>query len=384
MTPLDLDRELQLALTAEPSPEQTARLAAYWQSRSRADRRRRRIRQLSALAATLLACAAAAFWIAAHNAPPELTAQHQTPPAPKAPSATQPPTPDSPPSTTTENLAASNPPPPPPPEAGRAPTEYERAMFAVLTRTAVDSSTSRLAAELDAAIDQLAADSGPDAAQLAAAGDLARRGAERLLLQRLPRADEPHRVAVVHLLAVCGTQRSLPALLQAAGRPSLRGPALAAVERILGPSHLADAVRMSPNRDVRWQLLQRLLAADGAPALRGYLSLVSQSASRGEALAAAAAAPALPVDSLMDLLADDEKSVRLAAALVLGHVDGPRIAQSLIALASRGDPAPPEAWIALLACRDAAADRFLAQAAVQPRWLAQVNNARMFWARFTP
>jgi hypothetical protein len=188
----------------------------------------------------------------------------------------------------------------------------------------------------------------------------------------------------VQLLAACGSARATPALLQAARREELRPDAVAALAQILGPERLAQAVPLTSDRRVRAALLDRLLTAESPVALRGYLLMASDRRLRADALAAAAACRHFPAEALLAELEDEDKSIRLAAALVLGHVDGPQVARSLIAIASRREGAPVEAWVALLACRDAAADRFLAQASLQPRWLGQVNNARVFWARFIP
>ncbi len=67
--------------------------------------------------------------------------------------------------------------------------------------------------------------------------------------------------------------------------------------------------------------------------------------------------------------------------MVLGHVNGPAVSEALIARVSQAGRAPVEAWVALLACRGEAADRFLAAAQQQPHTLGQVNNARMYWAQ---
>jgi hypothetical protein len=111
---------------------------------------------------------------------------------------------------------------------------------------------------------------------------------------------------------------------------------------------------------------------------------VADEVTRGEALAAARATADLPIDSLVPLMDAANSSVRLAAARVLGHVNGPQVSRALIARVTQSDRAPVEAWMALLVCRGPAVDQFLGQAMHQPRLLAQVNNARAYWARMTP
>jgi HEAT repeat protein len=249
-------------------------------------------------------------------------------------------------------------------------------MFAAATRT--------MPAEVDQLIERLAADPAAKVGGAARSASLASRNAENILLRRLSRARPDRRHALIQLLATCGSARSVPALVEAARRTDLRDDALRALEQVLTLESLAQAVPMTHDRAVRAALLDRLLTADSPAALRGFLQITSDRGLRPDALAAATNCRQFPVEALLAALEDESKHVRLAAALVLGHVDGPQVAQSLIAIASRRDGAPVEAWVALLACRDAAADRFLAQASLQPRWLGQVNNARIVWARFIP
>jgi HEAT repeat protein len=372
MNPDDLDRQLEAALAAQPSPEQTARLVAFWREQSRAERRRRRMIQATALAATLLTAVAASLWLARPRAPEPVTVAAQAP---------KPATPEDSSSSAVVRVAHEI---RDPRSAGRAPTAYEQAMFAAVTRTSVDVHARSLGVEVDALIERLAADPAANAGEMARDANLAERGAENILLRRLSRAQPHKRRAIVQLLAACGSARSAPALLDAARRDELRPDALAALEQILGVESLAQAIPMTHHRQVRAALLDRLLAAGSPVALRSFLQLASNRGFRPDVLAAAMACRAFPVEPLLAALEDENKQIRLAAAIVLGHVDGPQVAQSLIAIASRRDGAPVEAWVALLACRDAAADRFLAQASMQPRWLGQVNNARVYWARFIP
>ena len=77
--------------------------------------------------------------------------------------------------------------------------------------------------------------------------------------------------------------------------------------------------------------------------------------------------------------------MRIAAALVLGHVNGPEVTNSLIALVTQeAASSPTEAWIALLACRGEQAEEFFAYATRHPQLLGQVNRARVWWARMIP
>ena len=86
----------------------------------------------------------------------------------------------------------------------------------------------------------------------------------------------------------------------------------------------------------------------------------------------------------MPIGSDATRAVRLSAALVLGHVDGPEISRALIARLSQPGPRPIEAWVALLGCRDPSAGAFLAQASRHPRSLGQFNHACLLRARIVP
>src|SRR5438477_13964 len=74
--------------------------------------------------------------------------------------------------------------------------------------------------------------------------------------------------------------------------------------------------------DLRARML-RLLSSDSPAAIRGYLSLVRNDATRFAAFAAAKDSRNFPTEAFIALLDDKDESVRIAAALVLGHVNGP-------------------------------------------------------------
>jgi HEAT repeat protein len=204
------------------------------------------------------------------------------------------------------------------------------------------------------------------------------------LLKRLPRSSDSDKRAVLRLLAVCGSEKSVPALLKLSRRNGFRDESLAAVEQIVGKAGLAQAVRQADDPQVRRVLIARLLSADEeqshAP-VRDFLSLVRDATMRGDALAAAETVPQLPIEALLTMLESDDKSVRLSAALVLGHVNGPEVTRHLVGLVTAKKPAPTEAWIALLACRGELAEEFLGYATRSPQLLGQVNTARIEWAR---
>ena len=372
----ELDQRIREALHAEPSPGQLARLEAFWQRTSRSQRRRRLAGRAVAVAASVAVLAGAFGWLLhdrdrmdgpiAANQPAAPVAQPQEKPRPAAPTFAE---------TPSALPAASR-------SAGREPTPYERIMFTVQSRQAEAAESSRLVGAIDAAIAQLAANPAAAAAdQFAEASPLQSAETEPMLLQRLSRADPSQTRAIVQLLAECGTRRSTPALLKMARQESLRPAALAALEKIVGLTSLAEVAQQTGDRPVRRAIVQRLLTADSDAALRAYLSLVPNPSTRSDALATADAIPTPPTAALLALLKDQDKQARLSAAMVLGHMNGPQVTAALIAIVTEEPAAPAEAWLALLACRGESADRFLAVASQHPQMLGQVNNARMTWAR---
>jgi hypothetical protein len=156
---------------------------------------------------------------------------------------------------------------------------------------------------------------------------------------------------------------------------------VATIERTAGLEGLVKTAGRTTEPKLRLAIMLRLLKFDSEAVLLGYLSLVRDEATRPLALAAAESAPELPIAELLTRLDHDEKWVRLAAAMVLGHVNGPEVTQSLIARVTEKPSEATEAWLALMACRGAMAEEFLAYASRRPQLLGHLNNARVQWAQ---
>ena len=254
-------------------------------------------------------------------------------------------------------------------------------MFTAQVRRDAAAKTSLVTQTLNAAIEQLAADPTLAVEQLAEASRLNSAEAESALLRRLPRANRADADAMIRLLGRCGTARST---VGAAGRGSR------AVAKVAGDQRVAEDRRrrgvrrgdfQSHSSAVRRAIIACLLDNGSESSLRRCLAMVGDASIRADVLAAADALESPPTGKLLAMLQGDEQATRLSAAIVLGHMNGPQVTAGLIAIVTENPAAPPEASLALLACRDESAARFLADAALHPRLLGHVNNARMTWAR---
>jgi hypothetical protein len=159
--------------------------------------------------------------------------------------------------------------------------------------------------------------------------------------------------------------------------------AVKAVERIKEAQPLAQFVAGTKSAEVRAALLRRLLAGDSETAVRGYLLLVANPRTRDEAVHAATSVSGPLLARLLKLLEDKDRATRLAAAMVLGHVDGPEVANALVQKVQEQPRRSTEAWIALLACRGERVATFLAQVKYDFRYVGPLNRARAEWARMT-
>lgn len=362
----ELDRQLQVALHAEYAPESVARLELFWRRQRRAEARRRMLRRGTALAASVAVLAGAIAILRWDNEQAE-----QAPVIVEA--APNPPR--------VEQQLASTGPAVSGISAGREPTAYESLMFTAQVRREAAVKTSLATQALEAAIERLVADPALAVDQLDEASRLNSADVEPALLRRLPRANQADAEAMIRLLGRYGTYRSLAALAGAAREPSLRAPAIDALERIGGEEGLVAVAYESNSSAVRRATMTRLLGSGSESSLRRCVAMVGDAALRADVLAAADALESPPRGELLAMLRCEEQSLRLSAAIMLGHLNGPQVTAGLIAIVTEDPAAPPEAWLALLACRDESAARFLADAALQPRLLGHVNNARMTWAR---
>jgi hypothetical protein len=217
--------------------------------------------------------------------------------------------------------------------------------------------------------------------QLLQSADMKSVHVEPLLLRQLRRCDDERKRAILRLLAACGTSRSTVPLLQLSQRAVFREQALETLERTVGMDGLADAATRTDDPNVRAAIYRCLWG--NVAAVDVCLSLVQNDVLRDEVLATVDEVAQPMLDALLTRLNVEDPAVRLAAALVLGHANGPVVTNSLIGLVSENPACHAETWIALIACRGPQTDQFLAFATGQPRLLGSLNRARVYWARIT-
>lgn len=367
-----LDRAIRDALRVEVDEHNVARLEHYWRVELRRDRWRRNAVALFTAAAATIAIVAGLVLVrnrerereiaqSIKNAPSEVAVSDPILPSPAA-----------------DDSQDVN----PSPSTGRPATAYEQLIFASRSRIDVQPAATKMT--IDAAIQRMAANTDADPATIIASLGLKPANAENLLLRRLPNASAHDRQAIVKLLAVCGSRRSVPALLRVAEHEVAPTGALAAVEQIAGISGLAQTAEGSKDPTVRTDLMLRLLRGGSQEGLIGFLSLVRNDSTRAEALSVAKSTPDVPIPELITLLDHGDEQVRLAAAITLGYVNGPKTTQLLISRVTEQPANSPEAWIALMSCRGDMARDFLAYATRRPQLLGYYNNARVHWAQMIP
>ncbi|MEX0937733.1 MAG: hypothetical protein WDZ59_07710 [Pirellulales bacterium] len=364
-----LDNQIREALRVEAKTEQVSRLEAFWEAELHRQRQKRTVRRSLALAASLLVAVSIVGWASRHDLGGQDVVEAPQPAVQTAPPAIRP-------SPETPQIDVDV----PAPSIGREPTALEQLVFYSHSPRGVDRANESLASVVDDLIEQVqTGQADPQSAVDDAAVSTAE--IERELLRRLVRSKDGEKLTLMKILAAGGSMKSMPALLRVSRSAAHRDEALATIEQIVGPEGLARVVRQASNPQVRMILMQRMLADGSDESVAAFLSLVQDPARRAEAFSAAGSANSFPTETLFALLRSDDQRIRLSAALVLGHVNGPDITRKLVVLVSAEQSAPTEAWMALLACRGELAEKFLNYATGRPQLLGHVNQARVQWAR---
>ncbi len=334
------DRIIRQALELETDDLRVERLQEYWQRQSHhIDRKRRNLLAASLIAASLVAVS---MFFAQHelnddktpSVDDKLASAMNDSPAIES---------DSRPRKHEDYSPRLN---------GRQPTEYERILFAARTPHRLTAQRFNPATVEGLALSLTESTSSKVGEVLAAAGCSRRDAVDQLL--ELSRTSSQHELA------------------------------FAALEKLVGVSGLGPLAQNSRDPEVRGALVSRLLEINTEVSIREFLSLVSDKLLREEALALIEQDTNPPIGQLFALLDDQEKKVRLAAAVTLGYLNGPDVTRQLIARVNEQPSKSTEAWLALLACRGEMADEFLAYAGRRPHLLGYYNNARVLWAQMTP
>ncbi|MGI9457660.1 MAG: HEAT repeat domain-containing protein [Aeoliella sp.] len=380
-----LDDLIRESLRLEEDPFRVVRLERHWRGQSQRQAWRRLAwRAIPLTAAAILA--AVFFIVPRQDRPQEISTVENGPersiPHPSMPDRVTTPGPisidwraESEPAASGDSLSA-----------GRPPTAYERILFLARTRLQEPTTPPTATVALEKVIDQLATDPAMDVRTACRSMDLestsGRRGeVEAQLLEKLSASSMNRKNAIVQLLAIYGTELSLPPLIELSSDEANRRHTLSTIESLIGVERLGEVVRIASDEQVRRALLQRMLTAETPPALIAYLMLVRDETVRDEALAAGAELPKLPIEGFIALLGHEDEAVRLASAVVLGRMNRCEMTEALISRIQFQPSDSKEAWFALFACRCDAADTFLVHATQSPQLLGQFNNARLQWAQ---
>lgn len=302
----NLDRELDALLDQahwpDPPPHALTRLREQWRELS--EPRPRHILRIgwpAAAAAVLVLAVGGTWFLRARNGPVpmEIAQQVRTAPAPQPPPVV---------------IAPSQPgvvQAQPDAIVAQAPTPRERLAVMSAAAPVVD-----VRAAVRSAIDAAMEDDYPNA--LASLRPLRSAPVEReLSLAFATMNDDARRRAAIRLLSDLGGPASAPLLARAARDPKFTDEAMPAVARVGGVEPLVIIARTAQPRP-RQAAIAQLLAIGSEPAVEQFLSMVLDNATRGPALAALHAAPAPPVEQLIETLSDPQVDRRLAAAKSLG------------------------------------------------------------------
>jgi len=228
-----------------------------------------------------------------------------------------------------------------------------------------------------AAVGRLLADPKVDPALVAASLRAAPLENEGRLLSILTTAPVAEQIAAVRLLGEIGSSAAVPTLLRAGADPNLHESAIRALSGIADTSTLNQLVREEPSTELRLALLAALLGRGDPEAVGCYLTHVESETMGKTALAAAELVPNPPMELLFSALHSTSELERLAAARVLGRIDGPATTERLIALAQEG-PSRQEACVALLSSKGQEAMSFVASARINPTLASLLQAASVF------
>lgn len=190
------------------------------------------------------------------------------------------------------------------------------------------------------------------------------------LFRKTRSADESQRKSAANLLAAVASSSAIPMLLELNRDGVTQTAAVVGLARVADPILLAKLARANADADQQRTLIAGILRSGNTNV---YLDLVMDSGMSLTALGALDATPGISTDSFFAALYDPHVPVRLAAARVLGRIDGPETTARLVAMAERNQNRR-EALIALADSRGPEARQFLATARMSGPLVATVRS----------
>jgi len=233
------------------------------------------------------------------------------------------------------------------------------------------------------AVARLATHPKADPAEIAAALRSIKSFNESRLVAILASGSPAERKASLMLLGEIGSPRVVPDLLRATAEANLHVAAIRALSQIADSATIEQLAHEEPSKELQRVLLAALLGRGDVESLRLYLSNVVSEPMAETALAAAEQTSNPPVDLLFAMLRSPSELERLAAARVLGRIDGPATTERLVALLEEGT-SRQEACVALLTSRGQEAVNFVNSARTNPPLAAALQAASVLVSTNSP
>ncbi len=222
-----------------------------------------------------------------------------------------------------------------------------------------------------------------DPAEIAAALRSTKNFNESGLVTILANGSPTERKASLKLLGEIGSPRVVPDLLRATADANLHVAAIRALSQIADSATIEQLAHEEPSKELQRVLLAALLGRGDVESLRLYLSNVVSEPMAETALAAAEQSSNPPMDLLFAVLRSPSELERLAAARVLGRIDGPATTERLVALLEEGT-SRQEACVALLTSRGQEAVNFVNSARTNPPLAAALHAASVLMSTNSP
>jgi hypothetical protein len=228
------------------------------------------------------------------------------------------------------------------------------------------------------AVKRLVSDSSADIVKLAADVRAAGPRHEDILLETLERGGLPEQIAALRLLAEIGSPTAVGPALRAVAIPELHHVAVGTLVRLADSSVISEVALSEQNTELQRMLLASLFSHGEPVSLEQFLNFAADDKTADAALAAAQSVKNPPMDLLFSGLSDPLEARRIAAARVIGRIDGAATTRRLIAMVESGINRH-EACIALLSSRGQEAVRYVDTAAEHDPSLAAIfSGARLF------